>query len=192
MVRYFNIKRCIAVPSLFVIIAVGNLIGCTPTQQKYAINSTMLTANSIEIYSNYSNISGLINRNLNIFDEIDKQQLKEVEIVTNKVYNDISKIVNNLQPTDTINILELLSSYDELYIYYTIAHDIISKNLTKFNVADQTALIKFNNNVQSFNKIMIDVKNSNININGNSTDVNMVVTNLLLIAKTLSTIVAVI
>lgn len=192
MVRYFNIKRCIAVPSLFVIITVGNLIGCTPTQQKYTINSTMLTANSIEIYSNYSNISGLINRNLNIFDEIDKQQLKEVEIVTNKVYNDISKIVNNLQPSDTINILELVSSYDELYIYYTIAHDIISKNLTKFNVADQTALIKFNNNVQSFNKIMIDVKNSNININGNSIDVNMVVTNLLLIAKTLSTIVAVI
>jgi hypothetical protein len=152
----------------------------------------MLTANSIEIYSNYSNISGLINRNLNIFDEIDKQQLKEVEFVTNKVYNDISKIVNNLQPSDTINILELVSSYDELYIYYTIAHDIISKNLTKFNVADQTALIKFNNNVQSFNKIMIDVKNSNININGNSIDVNMVVTNLLLIAKTLSTIVAVI
>jgi len=192
MVRYFNIKRCIAVPSLFVIITVGNLIGCTPTQQKYTINSTMLTANSIEIYSNYSNISGLINRNLNIFDEIDKQQLKEVEFVTNKVYNDISKIVNNLQPSDTINILELVSSYDELYIYYTIAHDIISKNLTKFNVADQTALIKFNNNVQSFNKIMIDVKNSNININGNSIDVNMVVTNLLLIAKTLSTIVAVI
>ncbi len=186
-------KNYIAMLTIYIYaIVCCNITGCTPTQQKYTFNSTMLTANSIEIYSNYSDINGIINKNIKIFNKSEKQQLKDIEIITNGVYDDLSKIVSNLQPTDVLNIPELLMQYDELYINYTIAHDIISKKLHKFTATDQALLLKFDTNVKSFNKIIIDIKNSNINIGGNSVDINALVINMLLIAKTLSTIIAII
>ena len=163
---YYKFKVNIMVKMLkkigicFLLIISVVFVGCT---KEYAANSLKLTSSSINVFDKYDKVVNIVQKYENLFSKEEIIQLKQAQILSTSVYNNIENIIGKEKNFTKIliNMTDFFNNYSILSQQFIIVYDIISPKINKMDVVDVNVLKLFDRNARMLNNAVLNLEKQN-------------------------------